>query len=197
MSASSGSPSPRPLAPDVLFSVGQIAARVDALAEEIADHPTFHEGARGHGAVLAICALRGAFVFAADLLRALSGRGIDPEIAFMQVSSYGPGTRPTSPVRLVQDLQVGVDGRPVLLIDDILDTGHTLDFLASHLRQRGASALTSVVLLDKADRREVAARADFVGFACPDVFVVGYGMDADGRYRGLPYIGVLPGESLD
>lgn len=180
-------------APDVLFSAGQIAARVDALADEIAFHPHLKNAGSGPGSILAVCALRGAFVFAADLVRALSSRGIDPEVAFLQVESYGAGTRPSQPVRLVRDLEVGIGDRPVLLMDDILDTGNTLEFLTRHLDDRGARTVTSAVLLDKAARREISVEADFVGFDCPDHFVVGYGMDAGGRYRGLPYVGTLPG----
>ncbi|MGF1456829.1 MAG: phosphoribosyltransferase [Alphaproteobacteria bacterium] len=174
--------------PEVLFSAAEIAARIGTLADEIIADPVMVEAARPP---LAVCALRGAFMFTADLMRALSARGLDLEVTFLQVASYGSGTAPQGPVTLLQDTDSTAAGRPVLLIDDILDTGHTLAFLQTHLRAQGATGIVSTVLLDKTERREAGVSADHIGFDCPNVFVVGYGMDADGRYRGLPYVGVL------
>ncbi len=190
--------------PEVLVSAGQIAARLDDLAEEIAAHPALvgqrseprpgagrgGNGREGDGP-LALCALRGAFIFAADILRALSHHGVDPEVSFLRIASYGDATSPQHEPRLIQDLDCDVSGRTVLIIDDILDTGETLTFLHRLLKERGAAQIVSVVLLDKAARRRMPVEADFVGFQCPNVFVVGYGMDAGERYRNLPYVGVL------
>ncbi len=185
-------------APDVLFSAGQIAARIEVLADEIAENPVIAAAARTArpGSVLSVCALRGGFMFAADLLRALSARRIDPDIGFVQAASYGAGTVSSGQVQMVRELKIDIGGRPVLLIDDILDSGRTLVHLESYLKGNGAADVISAVLLDKPARRAVPAEADYVGFTCPDAFVVGYGMDAAGRYRGLPYVGLLPGASV-
>ncbi len=185
---------PQDPGPEVLFSSAEIAARISGLADEIVIDPVIADATKPP---LAVCALRGAFVFTADLMRALSALGLDLEVTFLQVASYGAGTSPQGPVTLLQDTDCSAAGRPVLLIDDILDTGHTLAFLKTHLRAQGAAGIVSTVLLDKAGRREAAVKADHVGFECPNVFVVGYGMDAGGRYRGLPYVGVLSDQGAD
>jgi hypoxanthine phosphoribosyltransferase len=134
--------------------------------------------------------LKGSFVFVADLARALSRAGCSPRVEFMRVSSYGGGTTSSGIVSLMGDAPAGVRGEPVLLIDDIQDTGRTLAFTRAFLLERGAARVWTCTLLDKPSRREVVAdEVDFVGFAIPDVFVVGYGIDYAERYRELPYIG--------
>jgi hypoxanthine phosphoribosyltransferase len=134
--------------------------------------------------------LKGSFVFTADLARALSKTGCSARIEFMRVSSYGSGTTSSGIVSLMGDAPAGVKGEPVLLVDDIQDTGRTLAFTREFLLERGANRVWTCTLLDKPSRREVAAgEVDFVGFAIPDVFVVGYGIDYAERYRELPFIG--------
>lgn len=147
---------------------------------------------------LALVTLTGGFVFAADLLRALAGRGLAIETDTLQLSSYGRGSQSLGTVRLVHEADAEMAGRTVLLIDDILDSGRTLAFARAHLAARGAASVIAAVLLDKPARRSVPARAEFVGFTIPDVFVVGYGLDLAGRYRELPDVCVLaapPGAS--
>ena len=178
-----------------LISADAIAARVEDLAREIVADPVLEaltQPATDRGRV-ALCALQGGFIFGADLLRAMSRLGCDPELAFVQLASYGEETVSSGAVTLVRDLTAEVEGRPVLFIDDILDSGRTLNYAINHLNARGAKVVRSAVLLDKKERRALTIEADYSGFACPDVFVVGYGMDAAGRYRGLPYVGVVEG----
>jgi hypoxanthine phosphoribosyltransferase len=136
--------------------------------------------------------LTGGFVFAADLLRALSRRGVTAETDVMRLSSYARGTTSLGEVRLVTDLEMDIENRFVLMIDDILDTGRTMSFAHHHLMGRGASAVRSCVLLDKPSQRVVNIKPDYVGFAIPNVFVVGYGLDVAGLYRELPFVGAMP-----
>jgi hypoxanthine phosphoribosyltransferase len=177
-----------PRQPGELFSTAQIAARIDRLAGEMLADPRLP---RTGPPLLAVCILRGGFMFTADLLRALALGGVAAEVDFLRLGSYGEGMRTAGKVRVLGDLETDVTGRSVLLIDDILDSGHTLAFARSLMLSRGAAAVLSCVLLDKKARREAAIEADFVGFDCPDRFVVGYGMDLAGTYRALPYIGTL------
>jgi hypoxanthine phosphoribosyltransferase len=157
-----------------------IAARLDAMAVEMA------ETLPKDFAVIAI--LKGSFVFAADLLRALAAHAINPDVDFMILSSYGEGTSSSGTVRLLRDCEIPVQDRHVLLVDDILDSGKTLEFAGRHLLERGAKTTRVCVLLSKQTGK---GKADFVGFSCPDEFVVGYGMDYAHKFRGLPYIAAL------
>ena len=165
-----------------LLTEAQLAQRVEELARSIASTlPT---------RFTLVGLLNGSFVFVADLARALHRAGCVPRIAFMRVSSYGHDTRSSGIVSLMGDAPEGVKGEPVLLVDDIQDSGRTLAFTREFLLQRGATQVWTCTLLDKPSRREVAwGEVDFVGFAIPDVFVVGYGIDYAERYRELPYIG--------
>ncbi len=174
----------------ILFTADDIAHRVAALAKDIA-----RERKRGHVTepLLLVCILRGAFVFTADLIRALTKENVEAEVDFLGLSSYGDSTLSQGRVRLTSDLDTDVSGRDVLVIDDILDSGHTLFFVKTLLASRAASRVRTCVLLDKPDRREIPGAADFVGFQVPDTFVVGYGMDVAGSGRGLPYIGTEAG----
>jgi hypoxanthine phosphoribosyltransferase len=167
---------------EVLFSVETIAERIRTLAGEIRD-AGFREN------VLVVAVLKGGFVFAADLIRALHGAGISPEVDFMSLSSYGSGTHSSGSVRVLRDLETDVSGRRVLLVDDILESGRTLAFAKRLMIERGAADVGIAVLLDKHGHRAVDFDADFVGFVCPDLFVVGFGMDMGHAFRELPYIG--------
>ena len=141
-----------------------------------------------------ISILKGSFVFAADLIRALHGAGLAPEVEFISVSSYGAGTQ-AGKLRLLRDVETDVAGRDVLLIDDILESGNTLKFTRDLMLDRGARKAAIVALLDKSMKRKTPITADFVGFHCPDKFVVGYGMDVGHAFRELPFVGVVTGEA--
>ena len=167
----------------VLFSAAEIAARVDTLAVEIAR--TVPDD------FVVIGLLKGAAVFVADLMRALDRAGARPELEFMRLSSYGLGSQSSGAVQLVGDMPAGLAGRPVLLVDDIVDTGHSIAYAADRLRECGIERLWKCALLDKPQRREIDVTIDFVGFTIGDQFVVGYGTDYAEKYRHLPYIAAL------
>ena len=135
--------------------------------------------------------LRGSFMFTADLVRLLYRHGIPLVIDFMTVGSYGAGTESAGEVALYRDVSVDLVGKQVLLVDDILDTGRTLSFASQHLAGCRPASLKTCVFLDKPSRRVVPFTADYVGFTVPDLFVVGYGLDYDGRYRELPHLSVV------
>jgi hypoxanthine phosphoribosyltransferase len=163
-----------------LLSASQIHDRVGSLAAEIhRDHP--------YGVHL-VCVLKGAFVFLSDLVRALPG---DCSLDFMAVSSYGASTESSGQVRLLKDLDSSLDGRDVVIVEDIVDTGLTLTYLQEILVARAPRNLRTACLLSKPSRRKVDVKIDYIGFAIEDEFVVGYGLDFGERYRNLPYIGVL------
>lgn len=170
---------------ETLYSSEAIAERVTTLASEIA--------ARAEGDLLVISVLKGSFVFAADLIRALHAVGLAPEVEFITLSSYGAGTEGGA-VRIVRDVESPVAGRQVLLVDDILESGRTLQFARDLMLERGAARAEIAVLLDKAMRRKADIEADYVGFDCPDHFVVGYGMDVAHAFRELPFVGVVVAE---
>lgn len=179
---------PEELAP--LIDAQRIAARLGEMAGEIqaAIHPSERP--------VAIVVLQGAFIFAADLLRKFSPE-YPIEVAFLRCQSYGPATRSSGKVLLLQDVDPELDlrGRTVLLLDDILDTGGTMNFLAEHLLRRGAARVSLCVLLERgANRERWALRPDFAGFDAGDGFVVGYGLDINGRHRHLPYLATLKTE---
>ncbi len=132
--------------------------------------------------------LRGSYIFMADLSRALT---ILCQADFMSVSSYGSGTTSSGQVNIIKDLSDSIEGRDVIVVEDILDTGNTLHYLFQVLQARHPASLKLAVLLDKPSRRTKPITADYVGFEVPDAFVVGYGLDYNERYRNLPYIGVL------
>ena len=159
----------------VLFDEIAIARRNEELAGEIA--------ASRPEELLVVAVLKGSFMFAADLLRALHRSGLSPQVEFVHLSSYRTGTVSTGQVEILRDVQSEVRGRDVLLVDDILESGRTLVFAKDLLMARGAKRVMTAVLLEKPGRRAVTIDADFVGFQCPDAFVVGYGMDAAHAYR--------------
>lgn len=166
-----------------LFSSEQISERVDMLADSIAS--------KVDGDLVIVGLLKGSFIFVADLARALSLHGMTPGIEFMQVSSYGNSKESSGEIRISGQPPASISGKPVLLVDDIIDTGRTLNDTGELLRELGASRVWTCCLLDKACRREVECRADFTGFEVDDVFVVGYGIDYAENYRYLPFIGVV------
>lgn len=168
------------LRPDPLYTAEMIASRLDVIAAEMAD--TMPQD------FALVAVLKGSFVFAADLLRALAARDINPDVDFMILSSYGENTTSSGTVRLLRDTEIPVRDRHVLLVDDILDSGKTLEFASRHLLERGAKTTRVCVLLSKQTGK---GKADYVGFSCPDEFVVGYGMDYAHKYRGLPFIAAL------
>jgi hypoxanthine phosphoribosyltransferase len=170
----------------VLFSSAEIADRVNSLAREIA--------ARMSEDLLLAAVLKGSFVFAADLVRALHHTGLHPQIDFITLSSYGAGKESSGTVELKQDLSDSIKGREILLVDDILESGRTVAFGKQALLERGAADVKLCVLLDKQEKRETDIDADFVGFRCPDKFVIGYGLDYAHYFRELPYIGHLEEE---
>lgn len=166
-----------------LFDADTIAARNGELAKAIAS--TQFEN------LLVVAVLRGSFVFAADLIRALHAAGMAPQIEFIQLASYRKATTSSGQVDIVRDIDSDVDGRDVILIDDILESGRTLAFAKDLLMARGAKSVRTCVLLDKKNKRAVNFEADWVGFDCPDMFVVGYGMDVAHAFRELPFVGVV------
>ena len=170
----------------VLFDADSIAARNHALAEQIR--------AAEPDRLLVVAVLKGSFIFAADLIRALHGVGLAPEVEFLSVSSYREGMMSTGVVTILRDVESDVRGRDVLIIDDILESGRTLAFAKDLLAARGARRVLICVLLEKPGKRAVALEADFVGFRCPDLFVVGYGMDVGHAFRQLPFVGVIEPE---
>ena len=171
---------------EVLFSAAQIAVRNTELAEQIA--------LGGLSNILVVSVLKGSFVFAADLVRAMYEAGLSPELEFISISSYGAGTEPGELV-VLRDIESSVEGRDILLIDDILESGKTMKFTRDLMLERGANKVSIVALLDKSMRRKTEVSADYVGFECPDKFVVGYGMDAGHAFRELPFVGVVTGDA--
>jgi hypoxanthine phosphoribosyltransferase len=169
---------------EVIYSADEIARRLDQLAAEIA--------ARGITGLLAVPVLKGSFVFAADLIRALHRTGMAPEVDFLTLSSYKKSKVSSGQVAILRDLDLDVEGRSVLIIDDVLDSGRTLAFAKDLISARGAKQVLTCVLLEKKVARAVNIVADFRAFECPDTFVVGYGMDVAHRYRELPFVGRLP-----
>lgn len=140
---------------------------------------------------LIVGVLKGSFVFMADLMRRID---INCEVEFMAVSSYGSGTTTTGAVKITKDLNHDIEGRHVIIIEDILDSGVTLNYLKQYLAGRKPASISICALLDKPARRIADVKADYVGFNCPDAFIVGYGLDYAEKYRNLPYIGVLKPE---
>jgi hypoxanthine phosphoribosyltransferase len=166
---------------EVLISEEQIQSRIKELGAQIAQDYANRNP-------LLIGVLKGACLFMSDLMRAINARlGIE----FMAISSYGMSTRTSGEVRILKDLGVPIEGRDILVVEDIVDTGLTLSYLLANLKSRGASSVKLVALLDKVDRRQREVPIDYLGFQIPDHFVVGYGLDFAERYRNLPYIAIL------
>lgn len=173
--------SPPPGVKRVLISADEVAARVCELGREISDY-------YGDRTPIFVGVLKGAVMFLADLLRAVD---IPVECDFIALSSYGVSSRSSGIVKLTADLSHSIEGRPVLIVEDIVDTGRTLAYIVRNFETRQPRSVRVCTLLDKVARREVPVQLDHVGFTIPDEFVVGYGLDYAGRYRNLPYLAAL------
>jgi hypoxanthine phosphoribosyltransferase len=167
---------------ETLLTAEQIQQRIGAMAKEIErDHPPGHE-------IHLVCVLKGGFMFLSDLVRAMQNH---VTLDFMAVSSYGGRSTSSGEVRVLKDVDSTLEGRHVVIVEDIVDTGLTLRYLQDILHARGPKTLKTACLLSKPSRRKVDVKVDYVGFTIPDKFVVGYGLDYAEQYRNLPYIGVL------
>jgi hypoxanthine phosphoribosyltransferase len=166
---------------EAIFPADKIQERVTQLARQVADAKLDN--------LLVVAVLKGSFVFAADLIRALHHAGLQPEVDFLTLSSYRKSTRSSGAVEILRDLDLDVEGRNVLLVDDVLDSGRTLVFAKDLMAARGAKRILTCVLLNKKVHRAVQMEADLKAFDCPAEFVVGYGMDVAHRFRELPFVG--------
>jgi hypoxanthine phosphoribosyltransferase len=165
---------------DVLIAAADIHERVKQMAQEIhRDHPD---------GVHLVCVLKGAFIFLSDLARQLPST---TSLDFMAVSSYGTSTKSSGQVQVLKDLDSSVEGRDVVIVEDIVDTGLTLTYLQDILRARSPRHLRTACLLSKPSRRKIDVKVEYVGFTIEDKFVVGYGLDYAEQYRNLPYIAVI------
>lgn len=173
---------------EVLIDTPTLQARIAELGQQIsADYAE-------HNNLLLICVLKGGVMFLTDLMRNIS---VPHEIDFMALSSYGKGARTASgTVRIDMDLTAEVEGKHVLIVEDIIDSGHTLHFLMRVLSARNPASVKLCALLNKASRRVVPITIDYIGFEIEDKFVFGYGLDLDEKYRNLPFVGVVKPESL-
>ena len=167
---------------DILITDAEIAARTNQLARLITDH------FKGTEQLVVVGLLRGSFIFIADLVRRMA---LPVEVDFMTVSSYGNSTESSRQVRIIQDLETPIKNRDVLLVEDIVDTGHTLSQVKQILLTRVPKSLSVCTLLNKPSRREIDVEVDWVGFDIPDDFVIGYGIDYAQQGRNLPHIGVV------
>ncbi|MCI1974659.1 MAG: hypoxanthine phosphoribosyltransferase [Limosilactobacillus sp.] len=165
----------------VLYSKEEIDRRMDELAEQLTAE---YKDQRP----LIISVMTGAVLFTVDMIKRMD---IMAKLDFIDVSSYFGGTSSTGKVKLVQDLKSDVKGRSIIIMEDIVDTGHTLKYLIDLLNERGAKSVKVCTLLDKPEGRQVEVKADYVGFNVPNEFLVGYGLDYKGYYRNLPYVGIL------
>ena len=165
----------------VLLPEEELAARISELGAQISKD---YEGKQVH----LIGILKGSIFFICELAKRIT---VPVTLDFMSVSSYGAGTKSSGVVKLIKDLDEPIEGKDVLVVEDIIDSGHTLSYLLKNLSSRNPASIRLCTLLDKPERREVDVEVDYQGFRIPDEFVIGYGLDYDQRYRNLPYIGVL------
>ena len=168
----------------ILISEEQLQKKVHELATKISAD---YEGKE----LLFVTVLKGSFVFAADLFRQIT---IPASVDFMAVSSYGSTSKSSGVVKILKDLDHPIEGKDVIIVEDILDSGLTLSYIREMLLQRGANSLKICTILNKPERRKADVVADYVGFDIPDEFVVGYGLDYDEKYRNLPFVGILKRE---
>ncbi|OAS19496.1 hypoxanthine phosphoribosyltransferase [Paenibacillus oryzisoli] len=169
---------------EVLYSEEQIQGKIKELGDVLS---TDYEGKNP----LVICVLKGAFIFMADLVKQIR---VPLEIDFMAVSSYGQSTKSSGVVKIIKDLDVPVEGRHIVIVEDIIDSGLTLSYLIDVLERRNAKTISVVALFNKPARRTVELEPDYAGYELPDEFVVGYGLDYAEKYRNLPFIGILKPE---
>jgi hypoxanthine phosphoribosyltransferase len=172
---------------EILITEESIQARTRALGRQISQDYASKD-------LLLVCVLKGAIAFLADLMRQIT---VPHEIDFMAISSYGASTESSGIVRILKDLDTNIEGRNVLIVEDIVDTGRTLKYISENLRTRHPESLRICTLLNKRARREIDIPLDYVGFEIPNKFVIGYGLDFAEIYRSLPYIGVLKREKYD
>ena len=165
----------------VLLSEEQLSQKIAELGEEISKD---YQGKE----IVAICVLKGAILFMADLARAVK---VPMALDFMAVSSYGNGTSTSGTVRILKDLDNSIEGKHVLVVEDIIDNGVTLKYLLKNLKSRKPASIKLCTLLNKPERRRVEVDIDYCGFTVPDYFLVGYGLDYAEKYRNLPFIGIL------
>ena len=168
----------------VLLSEEEIHAKVKEMGKKITEDYK-------NSNLMLVTVLKGAVVFLADIMREID---VPAEIDFMVVSSYGSGVKSSGVVKIVKDLDVPLEGKDILIVEDILDSGLTLSYIKELLASRGPRSIKVATLLDKPSRRKVDLQADYVGFSVPDEFVIGYGLDYDEKSRNLPYIGILKPE---
>lgn len=169
---------------EILLSEEQIQQRVRELAQQVSED---YQGKD----LLLVCVLKGGVVFLTDLMRHLS---IPHAVDFMAISSYGASTESSGVVRILMDLNTSIEGKNVLIVEDIVDTGHTLDYILRNLSTRLPASLKVCALLNKPSRRLLEVPLDYVGFDIPNKFVIGYGLDFGEKYRNLPFVGVLKPE---
>lgn len=169
---------------EILLEEDQIQERVRELGQQITED-------YAEGNLLVVGILKGAIIFLADLLRSID---LKCRLDFMAVSSYGDAVQSTGVVRILKDLEQSVEGKDILIVEDIVDSGLTLNYLVQNLQSRRPTSLKVATFLDKPERRKVDVKVDYLGFTIPDRFVVGYGLDYAEKYRNLPYIGVLKPE---
>lgn len=165
----------------VLFTEEDLQSKCKELGEKITSD---YEGKE----LLIVGVLKGSVLFASDLIKNIK---IPCEIDFMAVSSYGNSTESSGVVRILKDLDNGIEGKDVLIVEDIVDTGNTLSYLKQYLNGRGANSVKIITLLDKPERRTAEIDVDYIGFEVPNEFIVGYGIDYAEKYRNLPFIGIL------
>ena len=175
---------------EILFTEQHIQGKIKELAREISEY--YRSRVSRKKPLVCVGLLTGSFIFVSDLLRHLS---IPYIIDFMVVSSYGSSTTSTGSIKLKKDMSIDPAGRDILILEDLIDTGHTLKWIQSHLSNKRINSLRLCCLLNKQERREVEVQIDYCGFVCPDKFVVGYGMDFNEQFRCLPCIGVLKPEA--
>ncbi|MGL5649603.1 MAG: hypoxanthine phosphoribosyltransferase [Clostridium sp.] len=169
---------------EVLFSEEDLRLKCKELGEKISND---YEGKN----LIVVGVLKGSVLFTSDLIKNIT---IPCEIDFMAVSSYGNSTESSGVVRILKDLDHGIEGKDVLIVEDIVDTGHTLSYLKKYLSTRGANSVKIVTLLDKPERRTAEIDVDYIGFEVPNAFIVGYGIDYAEKYRNLPFVGILKEE---
>ncbi len=172
---------------EILITEASIQARTRELGRQISQDYAGQD-------LLLVCVLKGAVAFLTDLMRQIT---IPHEIDFMAISSYGASTESSGVVRILKDLDSNIEGRNVLIVEDIVDTGRTLNYISQNLRTRQPKSLRICTLLNKPSRREIDIPLDYVGFEIPNKFVIGYGLDFAEIYRSLPYIGVLKRDRYD
>ncbi|EFV11646.1 hypoxanthine phosphoribosyltransferase [Segniliparus rugosus] len=180
--------------PSVVLTEEQIATRTVELAQQIAANHPYRPGQPRSEDLLLVTVLKGAVMFTADLARALP---IPSQLEFMAVSSYGAATKSSGVVRIVKDLDRDIRGRDVLVVEDVVDSGLTLSWLLRHLAAREPKSLEVCALLRKPEALEAEVKLDYIGFDIPNVFVVGYGLDFDERYRDLPFLGDLDPSAVE